>query len=64
MIKIHARHITTKKRENMGAKLIQNSVSNIFHQQFRNENNVEAFKRGNFTNLISQETLNLVVNLC
>ena len=41
----------------MGAKLTQNSVSNTFHQQFRNENNVEAFKRGNFTNLISQQTL-------
>ena len=54
---IHARHITTKKRENMGAKLTQNSVSNTFHQQFRNENNVETFKRGNFTNLISQQTL-------
>ena len=33
---IHARHITAKKRENMGAKLTQNSVSNTFHQQFRN----------------------------
>ena len=41
----------------IGAKLIQNSVSNIFHQQFRNENNKEAFKRGNFTDLISQQTL-------
>ena len=41
----------------MGAKFTQNSVSNTFHQQFRNENNVEAFKRGNFTDLISQQTL-------
>ena len=44
----------------MGAKLTQNSVSITFHQQFRNENNVEAFKRGNFTNLISQQTLRRV----
>ena len=49
--------ITAKKRENMGAKLTQNSVCNTFHQQFINENNVEAFKRGNFTDLISQQTL-------
>ena len=37
--------------------MIQNSVNNIFHQQLRNENNIEAFKRGNFTDLISQQTL-------
>ena len=52
----HARHITCENRKKIGAKLIQNSVSNIFHQQFRNENNIEAFKRGNFTDQISQQT--------
>ena len=54
---IHARHITSGRREKMGANLMLSSVGNIFHQQFRNDNNVEAFKRGNFTNLISQQTL-------
>ena len=40
---IHARRITSGKRANIGAKLLKNSVSNIFHQQFRNDKNVEGF---------------------
>ena len=47
---IHARLITAEKKGKHGCKLTQNSVSNTFHQQFRNENNVDAFKRENFTN--------------
>ena len=33
---IHARHVSSDNRKEIGAKLIHNSVSNIFHQQFRN----------------------------
>ena len=50
---IHARHVSSDNRKEIGAKLIHNSVSNIFHQQLRNEKDIETFKRGNFTNLIS-----------
>ena len=53
----HARHITSNERENMGQLLMHNSVSNVFYRQFKNEKNIEAFKRGNFTNLKSQHTL-------
>ena len=41
----------------MGEQLINNSASNIFHRQFILEKNIEAFKRGNFSNLKSQQTL-------
>ena len=53
---IHARHITSVKRENIGTQLLNNS-SKIFHQQFRNDKNVEVFNKENFPDLILQQTL-------
>ena len=53
-LSVHDR-LHLEKRENIGAKLLNNSVNNIFHQQFRNDKNVEVFNKGNFTDLISRE---------